>query len=245
MVAGGAGNRLASSPPQRVAAGVWRMRGGIPRTMNVYLIEDHGGGVTLFDAGIAAMTGAVAAAGAALGGINRIVLGHGHPDHRGVAARLGAPVFCHPEERAETEGDGGRAYFDYARLRPYARPIFPHLLDYWDGGPVPVAGTVREGDEVSGFRVVHLPGHAPGLIGLFRERDGVALTTDCFYTLDPQTGIHGRPRITHPAFTLDTERARASIRALAALRPSVAFPGHADPLTGDVAGQLERAAAAT
>ena len=108
-----------------------------------------------------------------------------------------------------------------------------------------IAGTVGEGDDVSGFRVVHLPGHAPGLIALYRERDGLALTTDCFYTLDPQTGIHGQPRVAAAAFNLDTEQARASIRKLAALAPSAAWPGHAEPLTGDVAAQLERAAATT
>ena len=40
------------------------------------------------------------------------------------------------------------------------------------------------------------------------------------------------------------EQARASIRKLAALNPSVAWSGHANPVTGDVAEQLERAAAA-
>jgi glyoxylase-like metal-dependent hydrolase (beta-lactamase superfamily II) len=80
------------------------------------------------------------------------------------------------------------------------------------------------------------------MIALFRERDGVALTSDCFYTLDIQTGRHGPPRLPHRAFNLDTEQARASIRKLAALAPSAAWPGHAEPLTGDVAAQLERAA---
>ena len=32
----------------------------------------------------------------------------------------------------------------------------------WDGGPVQISGTVSEGDEIAGFRVIHLPGHAPG-----------------------------------------------------------------------------------
>ena len=84
---------------------------------------------------------------------------------------------------------------------------------------------------MSGFRAVHIPGHAPGMIALYRERDGLALTSDCFYTLDPQTGIHGPPRLPHPAFNLDTEQARASIRKLAELKPSSAWPGHAEPLT--------------
>ncbi len=37
--------------------------------------------------------------------------------------------------------------------------------------------------------------------------------------------------------------ARDSIRKLAALDPSAVWPGHADPVTEDVAAQLERAAA--
>jgi hypothetical protein len=47
------------------------------------------------------------------------------------------------------------------------------------------------------------------------------------------------------AFNKDTELARASIRKLAALDPAAAWPGHADPLTGDVRAQLERAADTT
>ena len=102
------------------------------------------------------------------------------------------------------------------------------LLPVWDGGAVTIAGTVQEGDEVAGFRVIELPGHAPGLIGLFRESDRLALVSDCFYTLDPQTGIKGAARVPHPAFNVDTEQARASIRKLAALEP-VGRLGRATP----------------
>ena len=91
---------------------------------------------------------------------------------------------------------------------------------------------------------MHLPGHAPGLIGLFRERDRLALTSDCFYVIDPETSRQIPPGPPHPAFNQDTEQARESIRKLAALEPSAAWPGHADPLTGDVRAQLERAASA-
>ena len=110
--------------------------------------------------------------------------------------------------------------------------MYPYLLRYWDGGPVEIAGTVDEGDDVSGFQVVHLPGHAPGLIGLFRERDRLALTSDCFYVIDPETSRQSPPGPPHPAFNEDTEQARESIRKLAALEPSAAWPGHADPVTG-------------
>jgi hydroxyacylglutathione hydrolase len=231
--------------PEPVAEGVWVVRGGFPgKAMNIYLVRD-GDGVMLFDAGIKAMTGAVAAAGASLGGITRVILGHGHVDHRGVAPYLGAPVLCHPENRADAEGTGGFDYFDFSKLPAYARPVYPRMLRMWDGGPVVIAGTVSEGEKIAGFEIVDLPGHAPGMIGLWRESDRLALTTDCFYTVDPLTGRHGHPRVPLDAFNYDTEKARASIRKLAAMEPASAWPGHAEPLTGDVRGQLEDAAANT
>lgn len=237
--------RFAAGDPEPIADGVWVVRGGFPRrVMNVYFLRD-GDGVVMFDAGVKSMTPALAQVGAQLGGITRVVLGHGHPDHRGAAPGVGAPVWCHPDERADAEGDGGIHYFDLTQLDLHGRLLLRRLLPIWDGGPVTIAGTVSEGDEVAGFRVVHLPGHAPGLIGLWRESDRLALVSDCFYTLDPQTGIPGAPRVPHRAFNVDTEQARASIRKLAALAPSTAWCGHAEPLRGDVAAQLERAAATT
>jgi glyoxylase-like metal-dependent hydrolase (beta-lactamase superfamily II) len=231
--------------PEPVAPGVWRVRGGVPgKDMNVYLVRD-GDGVLLFDGGIKSMVKAVAHAAAQLGGLTRTVLGHGHADHRGTAPRLGVPVYCHAAERADAEGDGGAHYFDLSQLDPHGRLLLSRMLPVWDGGPVTVAGTLAEGDEVAGFEVVHLPGHAPGLIGLWRAADRLALVSDTFYTLDPQTGRKGRPRVPHRAFNHDTEQARASIRKLAALRPSAAWAGHAHPLTGDVRDQLERAAETT
>jgi glyoxylase-like metal-dependent hydrolase (beta-lactamase superfamily II)/predicted ester cyclase len=240
--------RIAATAPEEIADGVWVVRGGFPiRSMNVYLVRD-GDGVVVFDGGIKAMTKAVAAAGARLGGITRLVLGHEHPDHRGIGPRLGVPVHCHADGKADAEGDGGEHYFDVSRLKPLTRAVMPRMLQMWDGGPVQIAGTVAEGDKVAGFEVVHLPGHAPGLIGLWRASDRLALVSDCFYTLDVETGRRSHPpvpRVPHAAFNFDTEQARASIRKLAALEPAAAWPGHADPVTGNVREQLERAADTT
>jgi steroid delta-isomerase-like uncharacterized protein len=237
-------SRLRGVRTERVADGVWIVRGGFPaKTMNVYLIED-GDGVTMFDGGISDMTAAVRAVGARLGGIQRVVLGHADADHRGAAPGIGAPVSCHPGERdAAQSSDSWRPYWDFAKLKPYGRAVLKRAIPLWDGGAVAIAGTVQEGDEVAGFRVIELPGHAPGLIGLFRESDRLALVSDCFYTLDPQTGIKGRARLPHPAFNISSAQAAASIRKLAGLQPAQAWPGHADPVTGDVVAQLHRAAA--
>jgi hydroxyacylglutathione hydrolase len=233
---------LAAGEAALVAEGVWVVQGQ-PGSCNVYMIEDEGG-VTLFDAGARTMTRALATAGAKLGGIRRIVLGHGHTDHRGAAPGLGVPVLCHPDEVEDAEGSGGFRYWP-AGLKGLPLPLRPvHSLMHryaWDGGPVKIADTISEGDEVAGFKVLHIPGHAPGQIALWRERDRLALSSDCFYTVD-MWGRNCDPVLPSAFYNFDTEQARESIRKLAALEPDAAWPGHAKPVTGDVRSQLERAA---
>jgi glyoxylase-like metal-dependent hydrolase (beta-lactamase superfamily II)/predicted ester cyclase len=232
---------LLAGDAELVAEGVWVVQGQ-PARCNVYLIEDEDG-VTLFDAGARTMTRAVARAGARRGGIRRVVLGHGHTDHRGTAPAIGAPVYCHPEEVIDAEGSGGFRYWpEGLKGIPTPHRQVQRLMHRyaWDGGPVEISGTVSEGDDVAGFRVVELPGHAPGQIGLFRESDRLALVSDCFYTLDIW-GRDSEPHVPFPVYNYDTEQARASMRKLAELDPAAAWPGHAKPLTGDVRGQLLRA----
>ena len=238
---------LSCAAPEHVADGVWLLRGGFLRTMNVYLVEEpDGAGVTVFDAGEKGMAGAIVAAAHELGGISRVVLGHGDTDHRGSAPalRAHADVICHPDAVPHTEGTGGRDYWRMDELPLDVRLLhgFSHRF-VWDGGPVHVDGTVEEGDVVAGFEVVDLPGHAPGLIGLWRASDRVALVSDCFYMTD----LHGRPQppaVPPDPYNFDTEQAKRSIAKLASLRPAVVLPGHRGPLTGpDVVAQLEAAAA--
>jgi glyoxylase-like metal-dependent hydrolase (beta-lactamase superfamily II) len=236
---------------ERATADVWVMRGGFPhRTMNVYFIEEPGGGVTVFDAGIQSMTRHVRDVGRIMGGINRVVLGHAHVDHRGAAPGAGAPVWCHEDEAEYAEAEDAHPYTDFGRMPAWTkagpvRAAYPYLFKIWDGGPVRIDRTIDEGDSVAGFEVVHFPGHAPGMIGLWRERDRLALVSDTFYTLDWSTAEYGAPRLPDDIFNLDTEQARASLRKLAALEPRTAWAGHAEPVTGDVRAQLEHAADTT
>jgi hydroxyacylglutathione hydrolase len=235
-------SRLSAGEAELVAEGVWVVQGQ-PGRCNVYLLEDEGG-VTMFDAGARRMVRAVASAGAKLGGIRRIVLSHAHTDHRGTAPALGVPVLCHPDEVQDAEGSGGFRYWPegLVGLPTPQRQIHRLLHRYaYDGGPVKISGTIGEGDEVAGFRVVHLPGHAPGLIALWRESDRLALSSDCFYTID-MWGRNSAPHLPEPTYNFDTDQARASMRKLAALEPAAAWPGHGRPVTGDVRSQLERAA---
>lgn len=233
---------------EKIADGVWLLRGDLRRSMNVYFLED-GDGVVQFDAGSKAMTRSARRAAERLGGLKRVVLGHAHADHRGTAPSMGAPVFCHPDEVADAESDASIVpYMDLSQL-PVApvRWIYPLLLRRWDGGPVKIAGTVEEGDEVAaGFRVLHFPGHAPGLIGLWRESDRVALVSDVVYFVD-STRLgplpHGEASVPHPAWGWDHAKAKESVRRLAALEPRLVGAGHAEPLRGpNLREVLERAA---
>src|SRR6478735_4873837 len=232
---------------EKVADGVWLLRGDVRGSMNVYFIED-GDGVVQFDAGTKPMRKAARAAAEQLGGVKRVVLGHAHADHRGTAPYMGAPVFCHPDEVADAESDAAIApYFDLSQL-PVApiRWIYPTLLRRWDGGAVKIAGTVAEGDEVAGFRVIHFPGHAPGLIGLWRESDRVALVPTS-WTLSASRGWNRPPPARraspHPAWAWDHAKAKESVRRLAALEPRVVGTGHEPPLRGEnLRETLERAA---
>jgi glyoxylase-like metal-dependent hydrolase (beta-lactamase superfamily II) len=109
----------------------------------------------------------------------------------------------------------------------------------WDGGPVHISGTVSDGDDVAGFRVVDAPGHAPGLIVLLREEDRLALVSDLFYTID-MNGRHAPAHMPDDTYNWNSEMARESARKIASLEPAAAWAGHGEPLTGDVKSQIER-----
>jgi ribonuclease/clavin/mitogillin len=105
-------------------------------------------------AGVEAADQASLALALASGEVERIVLSHHHPDHMGGAqdlrARTGAPIFAHSATAAR---------LSFA-----------------------VDGLLDEGDrvEVEGraWQVLHTPGHAPGHLCLFDERDGSAVVGD-------------------------------------------------------------------
>lgn len=232
---------------ERVAEGVWLLRGDIRGAMSVYYLED-GDGVVQFDAGTKAMTKKARAAAEQLGGLKRIVLGHAHADHRGTAPSLGVPVHCHPDDVADAESDAAVApYMEISSLPAPARWLYPILMRRWDGGAVKIDGTVAEGDEIAGFRVIHFPGHAPGLIGLWRESDRLAIVSDVIYLMDStkmgRPLAEGEASVPHPAWNQDHAKAKESVRKLAALEPAVVCTGHGEPLRGEnLREPLERAA---
>ena len=81
------------------------------------------------------------------------------------------------------------------------------------------------------------PGHSPGHVSFFRESDRALIAGDAFVTvrqdvlykvLIQQLEINGPPRY----FTPNWQAAWDSVRALEALKPSVAITGHGRPVKG-------------
>ena len=196
---------IQGSEPERIAEGVWLVRGGIPKMMNVYLIEDEGG-VTVFDCGVSDMAAPLAAAAARLGGIKRIVLGHADADHRGAAPGLNAPVYCHPADRAAAESRGLLP----GLLGPReARSARPHRALAVDPDLGRRAGRDRR-HAGRGRRGRRLQGRAPP-----RPRSGA----DRRCSASPTASRSSRTRSTR-----STPRAGATSRRTSRIRPSTRTP---------------------
>jgi hydroxyacylglutathione hydrolase len=214
---------------QMIAHHVWKLNSNPPDRINTYLVED-----VLIDA---------STRGAAPRILNQlahvplslVALTHCHPDHQGAARQIcetrHIPLACHEADVSAMEG----------RTPMLPRNLLTLALDTIGGRTTyPVQQVLHDGDEIAGFRVIHLPGHTPGEVIYFREADRVAIVGDVLGNIHFLTGKPGLCEI--PGFlTVDREESRRSIRTLAQLRPSTLCFGHG-PVLRDME-QLDRLAA--
>jgi glyoxylase-like metal-dependent hydrolase (beta-lactamase superfamily II) len=100
---------------------------------------------------------------------------------------------------------------------------------FWTGPPHLVARALREGDDVAGFTVLEVPGHSPGHVAYWRERDRTLILGD---VLNGMNLLTSRRELREPpaVFTPDPARNRESARRLAALEPALVCFGHGPPL---------------
>jgi hydroxyacylglutathione hydrolase len=206
---------------KQLADGVHMLRGFPPNAINVYLV-----GEVLIDAGTRQAQRRIMRQISSRK-LSAHALTHVHPDHQGcshvVCERFQIPLWCGSDDVPAMEHAGGMA-----------NPKIPAWMSWvhkrwWIGPPHPVARTLAEGDEVEGFTVLETPGHSRGHLAFWRESDKVLILGDVLNNMDLRTGI---PGLKEPPemFTPDPVRNRASIRRLAALRPSLACFGHGAPL---------------
>ncbi|MDQ0258062.1 glyoxylase-like metal-dependent hydrolase (beta-lactamase superfamily II) [Evansella vedderi] len=173
-----------------------------------------------------------------------VILTHGHFDHVGAVIEIvehwNVPVFAHQLEIPYLTGE--KRYPDpdptveggiIAKVSPLF-PIEPINLGTYVK-PLPSDGSVPEMPE---FKWIHTPGHTPGHISLFREKDRALIVGDAFVTvkqenlydvLTQEQEISGPPRYLTP----DWNSSWASVKKLAALHPSVAVTGHGLPMAGE------------
>jgi glyoxylase-like metal-dependent hydrolase (beta-lactamase superfamily II) len=203
---------------RELAPNLWQLRGLLPDAINVYLAGD-----VLIDAGTRWTRGHLLRQ---LRGrpLSLVALTHCHPDHQGgaalVCARRGVPLACHEADVPAMEGRAPMAPDNFiVRLA--------HRL--WSGPPRPVDVVLRGGEELAGFRVIHAPGHTPGHVLLFRERDRVAIAGDVLANLSLKRGLGHLSEPPHP-FSANPLLNRESIKLLVGLRPALVCFGHGPPL---------------
>jgi glyoxylase-like metal-dependent hydrolase (beta-lactamase superfamily II) len=195
--------------------------------VNVYFVRDDDG-LTLIDAGVPGSEAAILAAAAAQGeSIRRIIITHAHADHVGslvgLAQRLpDAEVILSARDARFLSGD---MRLDSDEAQPPLRGSYQTL----DLRPHHV---VVDGDKIGTLRVVASPGHTPGHIALFDERDASLIAGDAFQTR-AGLAVSGTWRWGFPFPALATwsrPAALQSARRLAALQPTRLAVGHGDVL---------------
>jgi glyoxylase-like metal-dependent hydrolase (beta-lactamase superfamily II) len=173
-----------------------------------------------------------------------VILTHGHFDHVGSIVDLvhkwKMPVYAHPFEfpylkgreaypEPDTSVEGG--------LLAKISSVYPHepidisevLL------PLPVNGIVPY---LPGWKWIHVPGHTPGQVALFREEDKVLISADAITTVRADAMYNvlvQKEEVCGPPvyFTTDWKAAFKSFKSLAILIPQVMIPGHGTAMEGE------------
>ena len=168
--------------PVRIGDGVFQLRALGARV--TVLVE--GGDAILVDSGLPGSSRVImrglADCGVARDRVRRVVVTHAHPDHSGGLAELvagtGVTVAVHESEADIVEGAAPapnplRSNF----LAALTRPAMSRLK----GAPVRVDERLKDGDLIpfaTEVRIVHLPGHTPGSVGLHLPQKGIVIVGD-------------------------------------------------------------------
>lgn len=179
-----------------------------------------------------------------------ILLTHGHFDHAGNATELSeywdAQVFAHKLELPFLTGKdkypppdptvGGFMGF-MIRMFPNKTYDLGDRVDEFPRNPLP------------GWELVETPGHSPGHVSFFREKDRSLIAGDAITTVKQSSMVAmltQEPHVWLPPeyYTCDWKKARASVERLTSLEPAVIAAGHGRPMEGEEAQrQLEELAA--
>lgn len=192
--------------------------------VRVHLLVDEAG-IVLIDSGfffdVARVRRAVNALGRKPSDIRVILLTHGHFDHTMNAAALqewcGAKVYAPAGEESHIEGR--HPYRGIARICGSLEALGRALTRY---RPPRVDVWFKDGDELpfwGGLRVVALPGHTGGHVGLHAVKKRVLFVGDAF-------ALSWRVAFPPPFFNTDCAQMMKSFRKVAAFDVDLFVPAH-------------------
>ena len=223
-----------------VVRGVHRFSHGVA---NFYVYEEDGR-LLLIDSGVKGDWDLFAQGLASLGhppsALSAVVLTHAHADHTGFAERaradLGRRVWVHQADLdAARTGRAKKAEGGLVRYLVHLeawRTLFGLLAH---GGvrivPILEASTFTDGqvlDLPGRPRTIHLPGHTPGMTGLYCESARALFTGDALVTRNPLTGRRG-PQIMPGGLNCSSPQALESLARIADSPATYVLPGHGDP----------------
>ncbi|HET7578998.1 MAG TPA: MBL fold metallo-hydrolase [Bacillales bacterium] len=165
--------------------------------------------------------------------ITKMIFTHGHGDHIGALDDLKAAL---PDGQVMIPEREMKILNGNTQLEP-GEPQSPiRRISYPKSLKTKPDKLLRDGDRVGSLLAVTSPGHSPGSMSFFHNRDGALIVGDAFQTLGG-VAVSGKlkPRFPFPALaTWNKKASLSSARKLRELLPSLLAVGHGDSLNQPV-----------
>ncbi|MFK7800961.1 MAG: MBL fold metallo-hydrolase [Anaerolineae bacterium] len=146
--------------------------------MNCYIVKEADG-LTVIDTGMAGTAKTILAAAEGLGQpIKRVLLTHAHSDHINGLDPLKKAL---PNVKIIVSEQSDRFMKGDMSLEPGQADV--KLRGDYPSVESRATQTVTDGDMIGSLKVIAAPGHTPGHIAFFDQRDGSLIAGDAFQTL--------------------------------------------------------------